>query len=64
MKAELAWWVSRPDNLPDWFERGKVMEITAEQIMELYQTGNNVMLWHASNNDMIIFVDDKRFSVR
>jgi hypothetical protein len=63
MKAVLAWWVSRPDNLPEWFEYHKEMEITPEQIIELYNTGNNVMLWHG-DDQIIIFVDDKKFSQR
>lgn len=64
MKAVLSWWVSRPDNLPEWFDRDKEIDITPEQIIELFNTGNDVMLWHASDGKMIVFVDHKRFTQR
>ena len=64
MKVTLAWWVSRPSNLPEWFEHNKEIDITPEQIMELYNTGNNVMLWHSSDGKTVVFVDHKRFTQR
>jgi hypothetical protein len=68
MKALLVIWVDRPKNLPEWFQHGKEMDITPEQIMELYNSGSNVMIKHPSLNsigyDILVAVDNQGFGQR
>lgn len=64
MKALLGIWATRPANLPSWFIPGNEIEISAEQIMELYNSGSNVMLRHHKADTMFLFVDDRGFSQR
>lgn len=65
MKSLLLHWAVKPTNLPEWFEHQKVMDVSPEQIMELYNTGNNVMLRHVGDSTlMTIFVDDRAFGQR
>jgi hypothetical protein len=63
MKARMVEWVGGIKNLPMWFKSGQDSDISWEQIKELFDTGNNVMLSH-SGNDIVIFVDNKRFTQR
>jgi len=63
MKVHMAFWVGGYKNLPSWFVDGQEADITPDQLMELYSTGINVMLYHVKD-DTILFVDDKRFTMR
>jgi hypothetical protein len=53
--------------LPDWFAHQTTIDISWEQIKELYDSGINVMLKHCFETDpseMIVFVDDQGFGQR
>jgi len=65
MKSLLLFWATKPANLPEWFVHEKVMEVSPDQIIELYNTGNNVMLRHVGDSSlMTIMVDDRAFTQR
>lgn len=65
MKVVMAYWVGGYKNLPAWFVDKGEIDITPEMLMELYATGINVMLYHVGvGDDTILFVDDKRFTMR
>ena len=65
MKMRMVEWVGGEiKNLPTWFKSGEDLDISWEQIKELYDTGNNVMLCHNSDNEHTIYVDNKRFTKR
>ena len=61
-------WVGGIKNLPIWFKHGEELDVSTEQMMELFNNGNNIMLCHyksESNEDCIFLaVDDKRFAQR
>jgi prepilin-type processing-associated H-X9-DG protein len=63
MKVLMCVWVDKPSNLPEWFKEDEEAEISWEQIGELYATGCQVMVKHASGSN-ILFVDAKAFTVR
>jgi hypothetical protein len=63
MKVTMAQWVGGIKNLPLWFKSGEDKDVSLEQIKELYDTGNNVMLFH-SGDQTTLFVDNKRFTQR
>ena len=50
-------------NLPEWFVHGKDIDLTVEQIQELFDTGNNVMMTH-NEPDNYLWVDSKMFRQR
>lgn len=64
MQVKLRNWAGTAKNLPQWFKDESVIDITLEQIKELFDTGNNLMLCHDINNDIIVFVDNRCFSHR
>lgn len=64
MKVRMVQWVGGIKNLPTWFKCHEDLDISWEQIKELYDTGNNVMLVHSDDFDNILFVDNKRFTQR
>lgn len=69
MKVKLAKWVGNIPNLPSWFIVDKVIDITFDQLIELYNTGNNIMLRHWSCTECtsdcaLLFVDNKNFGQR
>lgn len=67
MKAILIQWVNRPTNIPDWFEHTKEMDISWEQIKELYESGANVMIKHdrlGGDLTALVCVDDRGFTQR
>ena len=68
MKAVCAKWVASVKNLPEWFEdaasHNEAIDVSADMILELYNTGNNVMLKHLKSGDAIIFVDNLGFTQR
>lgn len=57
-------WITDIPNLPDWFEHEKSIEISPEQIIELFNSGNNIMLWHHYDKTKMLSVDVKKFSQR
>lgn len=57
-------WVGGTNNLPSWFKHNEEINLTSDKLMELYNTGNNIMLCHAGNGAHILFVDSKRFTQR
>lgn len=63
MKVSLYNWVGTAKNLPEWFDHESIIDISLEQIQELFDTGNNVMLCHIKNK-IVVFVDDGRFNHR
>jgi hypothetical protein len=67
MKARMVIWVSKPDNLPDWFKHDETIDVSESQIMELFQTGTNVMMLHTNvlgEAELMLAVDSKRFQQR
>lgn len=66
MKVFMSEWVSGIKNLPEWFKHGQETEVSMEQILELFKTGNNVMLAHYGTDgmEMLLAVDNKRFTQR
>ena len=66
MKAVLCNWAGSAKNLPAWFVHDTEIDISPEQIQELYDTGNNVMLKHSHQHAdvMVVFVDDRSFTQR
>lgn len=69
MKAFMWVWVEKPDNLPAWFENNKVIDINESQIVELFNSGANVMMLHPNQEleddaKLILAVDTKRFQQR
>ncbi len=51
-----SWWSSDPD---------KVVEITTDQLLDLHESGINVMLYKTKQSEVtILFVDTKRFGQR
>jgi hypothetical protein len=63
MKVRMVEWIGGIKNLPSWFKNGEDIDISYDQIKELYDTGNNIMLCH-SGDDSVLFVDNKRFTQR
>lgn len=63
MKMHMVEWVGGIKNLPSWFKCGEDLGISWAQIQELYETGNNVMIYH-STDQHILWVDNKRFNQR
>jgi hypothetical protein len=65
MKAIIEYWYSDLSHITGY---PKGHEVSEDKIMEtvrsLYGDGVNVMLYHSSNGNMIIWVDDKRFGQR
>lgn len=64
MQARMVEWVGGIKNLPTWFKSGEELDISWEQVKELYDTGNNVMLVHSGNENTYLFVDNRRFTQR
>ena len=65
MRSVLFKWHHSVLNLPLWFKHNEVIDITPEQIMELYNSGNDVMMRHVGESTIItIFVDNKGFIQR
>ena len=66
MKAIMYVWVEKPDNLPSWFEHNKSIDITQDQIMELFKGGANVMMLHGTEPDdeILLAVDTRMFGQR
>lgn len=64
MKVFCAEFVGGIKNLPTWWKNNTEMDVTPEQIIELYNTGNNVMLNHSTVQGTILWVDDRRFTQR
>lgn len=74
MRAYLHNWAyEKFNNLPSWWKENsekdkEPREVSWEQIQELYETGANVMLYPAKEDDdvksTIIFIDTKRFTTR
>ena len=62
MKVRMVEWVGGIKNLPVWFKSGEDLDITWEQIKELYETDNNIMLVHSGNIESVLFVNNKRFT--
>lgn len=63
MKFIMHNWVSPDKRLPEWFKDNEEIDLTLEQLKELYDTGLNIMLYHFDKRN-ILFVDSKRFSQR
>lgn len=63
MKVKMAIWIDTPANLPKWFEPKKEIDITPEQIVELFESGANIMLRH-DNDCSLLFVDSRAFTQR
>lgn len=54
MEVYCQYWASRPSvTLPEWFvtcaDKGTVIDITPEMLVELYRTGINVMMRHTTS---------------
>lgn len=53
---------------PSWWKNRSDAEITVSQLMELYDSGINVMMKHSEDDDgnasMLLAVDDRRFNQR
>jgi hypothetical protein len=64
MKATMYNWAGEAKNLPDWFHHDEIAEVSLEQVYEIFNTGNNVMLAHSGDDDVILFVDNRRFGQR
>lgn len=67
MKVHMYAWVGGIPNLPAWFKHQEEAEVSLEQILELYATGNNVMLKHFSFEDgegNLLAVDERGFGQR
>lgn len=65
MKAILLQWKDKPANLPSWFDHTKEMDISWDQIQELYECGVNLMIKHdrlGGDHTAVIYVDWKGFS--
>lgn len=56
-------WVGGIKNLPSWWKKKDYVEVTPAQILELYETGVNVMIYHDQDGHCL-FVDTKRFTQR
>ena len=63
MRVQMYAWVSGIKNLPSWFKTGEEADISTDQILELYATGNNIALMHAEDETLLV-VDTKRFTQR
>lgn len=63
MKVKMCIWAGGTPNLPSWFKHDEEIDMTFEQLKELYGTGNNVMLYHANGFDSLC-VDSKKFTQR
>jgi hypothetical protein len=64
MKAVMYSYAVSIKNLPDWWRHNEVKEdLTPDQIMELYNTGNDVMLRHHKEG-MLVCVDNQGFHQR
>ena len=59
----MAIWAYGTENLPSWFKHNEEIDVSWEQIKELFDTGNNVMFNH-SGEKVILWVDHKRFTQR
>jgi hypothetical protein len=62
-------WTGEAKNLPEWFQHTQYAEVSWEQIKELLATGNNIMLYNgidkfSSQETIILYVDNKRFTMR
>ncbi len=64
-------WAFEKMTLPDWWssDSDKEIEITTDQLLDLYESGINVMLYKnntldASRRVNILFVDTRRFGQR
>lgn len=68
MKIHMYMWVGGIKNLPSWFKHGEQAEVSLNQIIELYNTGNNIMLSHTLDDEgkemALLAVDNKRFTQR
>lgn len=67
MKAILVQWTTRPANMPDWFQHGNEIDITWDQIRQLYEAGANIMIKHdrlGGDVTAMVCVDDRGFSQR
>lgn len=63
MKTRMVEWVGGIKNLPSWFSSGEDIDLSFEQLKEIYDTGNNIMLVHSGETN-VLFVDNKRFTQR
>lgn len=63
MKVIMFNWAFQAKNLPEWFKHDEEADVTTDQMMELFSTGNNIMLTHFKDG-VILFVDNKRFTQR
>ena len=77
MKVITCCWTGEKETvskLPSWFQhvtdhtKIEVIDVSWEQIKELYETGLHVMLYHVKDSpddyEMILYVDHKRFYQR
>lgn len=64
MKCLMYNWRGDAKNLPAWFSHYELAELSWEQIIELYDTGNDVMVCHNADGPVVLYVDDKRFTRR
>ncbi len=63
MKLHMFEYVGGIKNLPSWWKNNEAADINLDQIKELFDTGNNVMLYHSIDKDYLM-VDDKMFKQR
>ena len=64
MKVLMAKWVGEIKNLPSWFKHDEEADVSWEQIKELFDTGNNIMLYHSRDGYIGLYVDNKIFTQR
>jgi hypothetical protein len=69
IKVHMRIWVNADHSkkLPDWFIHDQEAEVTSEQIMELYNTGYNVMMrhgWAEVGSTTMLAIDYKSFTQR
>lgn len=64
MQVSMYDWAGNSKGLPSWFKHQTVAEVSWEQIQELFDTGKNVMLCHAQDGIVILYIDSLRFTQR